>query len=526
MNVTSCEKKENSKAELTVVVSPEEFDAALTEAYKKSKNQISVPGFRKGKAPRKIIERMYGESVFYNDALDTILPGVCSTGIAENELRTVGYPSIDDVSFGDDKSATVTYTVELYPEVTVGEYKGVSAVRPDVVVEDAEIDSEIAGVQTRNARIQTATRPAVNGDTVVMDFEGFVDGVAFEGGKGESYELTLGSNTFIPGFEEKLQGMSAGEERDLDLQFPDNYKEDLAGKPVVFKVKVIEVKEKLMPELDDEFAKDVSEFDTMDEYRASIREKLTESKKSEADKAFEDAVLSKVAETIEQDIPDAMVEEFVDNQMESMRRQLSSYGMDLPMYLQMMGADEKSFRDTMRPNALVQVKITLALEKIAELEKIEPTDEEIDQYYSELAERYNVELDVAKTSVPKASAEQDLKLRAASKLVLDAAVAEAPEAPAEEKKPAKKKTTTKKAAADDDKEAAADDAKKPAAKKPAAKKPAAKKPAAKKPADEKTADDKPAAEKKPAAKKPAAKKPAAKKTTAKESEKATDDKSE
>lgn len=471
MNVTSCEKKDNKTTELVVHVTPEEFDHALNESYKKNKGQISVPGFRKGKAPRKIIERMYGASVFYNDALDIILPSVCSAGINESNLRTVGYPKIQDVNFEDDKSVAVTFTVELYPEVKLGEYKGLKAVKPDAVVDESSVDSELAAVRLRNARIQTAERPAINGDTTVIDFEGFLDGVPFEGGKGENYELTLGSNTFIPGFEEKIQGMTVGEERDLDLVFPQEYKEDLAGKPVVFKVKLKEVKEKILPELDDEFAKDVSEFDTLEEYKTSIREKLQADKQSEAEKAYEDAVLSKLADAVEADIPDAMIEEFVDNQMESFRRQLSSYGMEMSMYLNMLGTDEKGFRDNMRPNAEKQVRITLALEKVAELEALKPTDEEIEKYYEDLATRYSVEIQVAKDNIPQESAVHDLSLTAASKLVVDSAVAEAP-APAEtEKSDAPKEKKTKKAKAEETSETAdAEEEKKPAPKKSAAKK--------------------------------------------------------
>jgi trigger factor len=449
LNVTSCEKKDSKTAEITVHITPEEFDSALNEAYRKNKGSISVPGFRKGKAPRKIIERMYGASVFYNDALDNILPTVCSTGIAESKMRTVGYPKIQDVQFEDDKSATVKFTVELYPEITLGTYKGLGAVKPAAVVEESAVDSEIEAVRLRNARIQTATRPAINGDTTVIDFEGFIDGVPFEGGKGEDYELVLGSNSFIPGFEAKIQGMTTGEERDLDLVFPEDYKEDLAGKPVIFKVKLKEVKEKILPELDDEFAKDVSEHDTLEEYRKSIREKLVADKQAEAEKAFEDAVLSKLADAVEADIPDAMIDEFTDNQLENMRRQLSAYGMDLPMYLNMMGTNEQGFRATMRPNAEKQVRITLGLEKVAELEGLKPSDEEIEKYYENLATRYGVEIQVAKDNIPNDSAVHDLNLQSASKLVVESAVAE--DAPAEDAPAngAEKPKKTKKAKTED-----------------------------------------------------------------------------
>ena len=504
MNVTSCEKKENIKAELAVVVTPEEFDKALEESYKKNRANISVPGFRKGKAPRKLIENMYGANVFYDDALDMILPTLCSHGVSESDLRVVGYPQILDIDFGEDKSVTVKYSVELYPEVTVGEYKGIKAEKPEAVIEESAVDSELASVQLRNARIQTAERPAINGDTVTIDFEGFIDGVAFEGGKGENYELELGSNTFIPGFEEKLNGMQTGEERDLDLVFPDEYKEDLAGKPVVFKVKLKEVKEKILPELDDEFAKDVSEYDTLEEYKNSIRENLKTAKEAEAQKAFEDAVLTALSDTVENEVPEAMITEFLDNQVQSMRQQLMSYGMQLEQYMNMMGTNEEGFRQSMRPNALRQVKTTLALEKIAELEKFEPSDEEVEKQYTDMAEQYQVELERVKQSVPKDTVVRDLGIQAASKFVIENAVAEAPkkeEAEEPEKKEAAKAKTAKKAKADD----AEADGEKTEAK--AEKKPAAKKTTAKKAAGD---EEKPAAKKAPA-KKPAAKKPAAKK---------------
>jgi trigger factor len=483
LNVKNYEQKDKKTAELTVEVTAEEFDKALEQAFKKNKNQISVPGFRKGKAPRKIIEKMYGASVFYNDALDIILPTVCSHGVSEKELRTVGYPKIQNVDFGDDKSAVVTYTVELYPEVKLGQYKGISAVKPAVSVDDNAVASEIAGIQLRNARIQTAERPAINGDTAVIDFEGFVDGVPFEGGKGEDYELVLGSNTFIPGFEEKLQGMKTGEERDLDLVFPKEYKEDLAGKPVIFKVKLKEVKEKILPELDDEFAKDVSEFDTLEEYKNSIREKLLAGKKEESDKAFEDAVLTKVVEGMECEVPDAMIEDYLDGYIENFSRQLASYGMELGQYLSMLGTNIEAFRDNIRPNSEKQIKATLALEKIAELEKLQPAEEEIEANYKEMSEKYGVEIDVAKQSVPKDSIVRELNLRAASKLLVENAIAEEPseetaEAAAEtapEEAPAKeKKTSAKKAKADDTAATKTEEAE-TAEKKPAAKKTTAKK---------------------------------------------------
>lgn len=516
MNVKSCEKKEKNISELTVVVTAEEFDSALNEAYKKSRSQISVPGFRKGKAPRKIIENMYGASVFYNDALDIILPGVCSFGITEEKLRTVGYPQLVDVSFEDDKSAVVIYTVSLYPEITIGEYKGVEAVKQKAVVEDAAIDSEIEGVRLRNARIQEATRPAINGDTTIIDFDGYLDGVPFDGGHGEDYELVLGSNSFIPGFEAQMQGMRVDEERDLNLTFPAEYQaKELAGKDVVFHVKLKELKEKVLPDLDDEFVKDVSEFDTVAEYKESIRTRLLAEKEKEVANAFETAVVAKIIETMEGDVPDAMIEEYMDSSMQSFSQQLSQYGMELPMYVNMMGTTMDAFRESTRPSAVQSVNTMLVLEKVAELEKIEATDEEVEANYAELAERYGVEADVVKSSFEREAIERDIKLKKASAIVTEAAVAvDAPEETKEEAKAPKAKAApkTKKAAADKADSAEAAPTKKPAAKKTtktaeAKTDKAEKAEKAEKPAAAKKTTTKAAAEKKPAAK------TAAKKTT-------------
>lgn len=481
LNVTSCEKKENKTVELTVQVTAEEFDKAITEAYKRNKGQISVPGFRRGKAPRKIIENMYGASVFYNDALEIILPDVFSYSITESELKVVGYPKISDINFGDDKSAELKFSVELYPEVSVAEYKGISAEKPAAVVEEAGVDKEIEDVRARNARIQTVNSPAKDGDTAVLDFEGFIDGVPFKGGKGENYDLVIGSNIFIPGFETGVIGMSAGDERDLDLVFPEDYHEELAGKPVLFKVKLKEVKEKVLPELDDEFAKDVSEFDTLAEYRNSIREKLTVSKQEEADSAFEGAVLAKLADSLECDVPDAMTEEYIDNQIEGYKKQLASYGMEFGMYLNMMGSNVEEFRENLRPSAINQIKTTLALEKIAELENISPTDEEIEKYYEDMAKKYDKEPAAVKETVSKEAAVYELKMRAASKIIVANAVALEPSAETDAKEPENKEKKVKKAKAEKKTEVPSDEAaekdenaqaaeKKPAPKKASSKK--------------------------------------------------------
>jgi len=480
LNVTSCEKKDNKTAELSVHVTAEEFDVALEESYKKNRNQIVIPGFRKGKAPRKLIEKMYGPSIFYNDALDMILPAVCSHGVTEENLRTVGYPQILDVNIADDKSVTVKYSVDLYPEATVKDYKGLRAVREPVTVDESAVDSELAAMQLKSARIQTADRPAANGDTVIIDFEGFIDGKPFEGGKAEDFELTLGSKAFIPGFEDQLNGVQAGEERELNLVFPEEYhEEDLAGKPVVFKVKVKEVKEKILPELDDEFAKDVSEFDTLEEYKASIRENLLKERQVSVDRAFEEAVLQKLAESVEADIPESMINSYIDNQLNNMAQQLSRYGMDIGMYFNMLGTNEASFRENMRPGAINQIKISLGLEKIAELENLEPTEEEIEDYYKEIADSYKTDVDTVKSGIDRDSVVYELKMRKASKLVIESAVPEEPKAeekaeePKEEKAegdeaPAPKKTRKTAKAAEETDEKSEPEAKKTTRKKKSA----------------------------------------------------------
>ena len=470
MNFKGCEKKEGNIAEVSVVVETAEFEAALNEAFRKNKSQIAVPGFRKGKAPRKIVENMYGKSVFHDEALEQVVPLACAFGIKECGIRLVGYPTVIDLNVADDNSVDVTFTSALYPEVKLGEYKGISAEKPEVVVEDAAIDSELASVQLRNARIETADRPAIGGDTTTIDFEGFVDGVPFEGGTGEDYELVLGSNTFIPGFEEKMNGMTVGEERELELVFPENYQEDLAGKPVVFKVKLKGLKEKILPELDDEFAKDVSEFDTLEEYKNSIREDLLLAKTAEAESAFENALIDKLVETLECEIPASMIDEHVDNAMNNFATQLSQYGMELGQYIQMMNSTPEAFRETMRPNSEQQIKGMLALEKIAELEGIEVSDEEIEASYQEATVKYGVDMEMVKGSMPRETVANDIKMQKAVKIVMDNGLVAAP-APSE---PKPKKAPAKKPAASKKEELAESEAPAPAKKAPAKKAPAKK----------------------------------------------------
>ena len=503
MNIKSCEKKEKNEADFIVEVNPEEFEAALGKAFIKNRNRISVPGFRKGKAPRKIIENMYGSSVFHEDALDILLPDAFRLVTEESELRIVGFPQATDIDVKDDKQGLdITITAAVYPEVTVGEYKGLSAVKLPVEVTDGEVDAEIEGMRLRNASIDVVDRPAADGDIAVIDYEGFIDGVPFEGGKGSGYDLELGSGKFIPGFEDKVVGMSAGEHRDLDLAFPDNYSKELAGKQAVFKVSLIEVKEKILPEPDDEFAKDVSEFDTLEEYRSDIREKFLKSRQEEADVAFENALMEILAGSVEADIPEAMIEEQMEVAVNNFAAQISSRGMDPSTYLQVMGVTPEAFRENMRTTGEKQVRVTLALEKIAELEGIEISDEDVDDEYKEGAERYKMEIDKLKESVDKKTILRDLKIRRAAQIVTENAVAlDQPE---------------ETASPEDDLPDGEAPAKKSAAAKPAAKpkKPAAKKAAA---AAEESAAEESAAEIKPETVEKPAKAPARKPKADKES---------
>lgn len=443
MNVKSVEKKEKNTAELTVEVSAEKFEEAVNAAYKKNKSKIAIPGFRKGKAPRKIIENMYGASLFYEDAVEILYPEAFEFAVAEEKLNIVGQPGLLDVDISDDKKLTMKYAVSLYPEVKLGEYKGLSGAKPAVKVFKKEIDEEVETMRKRNARIEVAERAAKDGDTANIDFEGFLEGVPFDGGKGEGFNLVLGSGQFVPGFEEQVVGMSAGEEKEINITFPENYTAELAGKPVVFKVKVNEVKESILPELDDEFAKDVSEFDTLEEYKNSVKERLTEQKKAEIEKSFKDEIITKVVDNMECEVPDAMVDERVESTIQSYNYNLSAQGLTFENYLQMMGMNIDEFRTTMRPAAEKQVKIDLAIEKIAEVEDFSVSEEEIEAEYKTLAEKYKVEAEEAKKFIPEDSIKKQIQAMKAEELVFSSAVVE--------KKAAKKSEKEEKADEKDEK---------------------------------------------------------------------------
>ena len=434
MNVKSVEKNENNTAKLVLSVERAQFQAALDKAYRQVKNDIYIPGFRKGKAPRKIVEGMYGKEVFYEDAINLLFPEIWPDALKESELNVVGNPSIADLNVEDNGDLTLTVDAALYPEVTLGQYKGIEAEKAVPKVTEEEIDAEIKKLQDRNSTIETVERPVADGDTAVIDFEGFKNGVAFEGGKGEDYNLKIGSGSFIPGFEEQLIGLSAGDEKDLDLTFPEDYgAEELAGQPVVFKVKVKEVKATNTPELDDEFAKDVSETaDTLEDLRNEKREELLKQKNESAESDFKNAVMQKAIDNMTADIPEAMVEAQLDDMMSQWSMSMQQSGFTLEQYAQMMGTTVQGVRESQKGAALSQVKNTLLLEKVAEVENIEVSDEEVEETFQQMADQYQMELEKVKEYVSAEDVVRDKKFEKAMAVITDSAVAVAPAEPAPE----------------------------------------------------------------------------------------------
>ena len=405
MKLTNVEKKEKNQVALSIVVAADVFEAACEKSYRKNVRNINIQGFRQGKAPRKIIEKLYGPEIFYDDAMNECIPDAYEAAVAEAGLKVVSQPSITEVDVKDGEFL-FTAVVFVKPEVSLKEYKGIEAVKDEVSVAAEDVEAELARMQARNARQVSVEREAKKGDVVNLDFEGFVDGVAFEGGKGEKFDLELGSGMFIPGFEEQLEGKNVGDECDVNVTFPEEYNEkSLAGKPAVFKCKINEIKENQKPELDDEFAKDVSEFDTIAELKADIEKKMVEEKTANADNAFQERVMDKVIEGMEAEIPDAMVDTQVERIAEDFSYRLAMQGMDFDTYLKMTGMDMDGFRKVFAPQALRQVKIRLALEKIAELEGMDITEEDLNAEFDTLAE--NNKMDLAK--VKELLAADDLK---------------------------------------------------------------------------------------------------------------------
>ena len=461
MTVKSCEKLEKSRVALTIEASAEEFEAAVNKAYLKMRGKINVPGFRVGKAPRKIIEKMYGAEVFYEEAVNIILPDAYEAAVKEQELDVVGYPEVELESCTKD-GVVFKCTVAVYPEVKLGQYKGLEAPKAEVKVAAADVNARLKEMADRNSRLVSVERAVKKGDTADIDFEGFDNGVAFDGGKGENFDLEIGSGSFVPGFEEQLIGMKAGEEKDIDITFPENYAPELAGKPVVFHVKVNEVKVKEVPAVDDEFAKDVSEFDTLKELKADIKKKMTAERTEAAQRAFEDVLMAKVAEGVEAEIPHEMVELQAERMMEQFKQQLAAQGIPFDQYLKMTGTTEADFRKQSDGPAAEQVKMDLAVEAIIKAEGLEATDEDVENELKNVAEKYGMDLETVKKYLRPEDVKEQVIREKAVKVVADSAVAVAPaeekaalEAEGEvvEKKPAKKPAAKKTAKKDAEKDA-------------------------------------------------------------------------
>ena len=425
MTVKSCEKLEKSRVALTIETSAEEFEAAVNKAYLKMRGKINVPGFRVGKAPRKIIEKMYGAEVFYEEAVNAILPDAYESAVDEQKLEVVGYPQVEIENVGNE-GATFKCTVAVYPEVELGQYKGLEAVKAEVKVMAADVNARLKEMADRNSRLVVVERAVKKGDTANIDFEGFDQGVAFEGGKGEAFDLEIGSGSFVPGFEDQLIGMKAGEEKDIDITFPENYTPELAGKPVVFHVKVNEVKHKEVPAIDDEFAKDVSEFDTLEELKADTRKQLTNDREAAAQRAFEDALMQKVADGIQADIPDEMVDVQAQQMMENFQQQLAAQGIPFDQYLKMTNTTEDDFKKQAHEPALQQVRMDLAVAALVKDEELEATAEEIEAEMKSVADKYGMDLDTIKKYLPEADVREQVLRSKAIKAVADAAVAVAP----------------------------------------------------------------------------------------------------
>ena len=420
------EKMEKNMAKLTIEVSAEELEKAIQGAYLKNKNKITLPGFRKGKAPRVMIEKMYGKGVFLEDAASALIPSAYSKALNECDLEIVSQPEIDITQLEAGKPFIFTAEVAVKPEVTLGEYKGVEVKKIDVEVTEEEINAELKKEQENNSRtILVEDRPVENGDIATIDFEGFVDGTPFEGGKGSDYPLTIGSNTFIPGFEEQLIGANAGEKRDVNVTFPEEYQaKELAGKAAVFKCEVKKIEKKELPELDDEFAKDVSEFDTLEEYKADIKKNLTEKKEADAKRQKEDEAVQKAVENATMEIPDAMIRTQVNQMVDDFSRRMQAQGLSMEQYFQFTGMTLDKLMEEMKPQALRRIQTRLVLEKVAEVENIQPSEERVDEEFTKMAEMYKMEKDKLKELVGEIELEQmkkDMAVQDAVTYITDAA---------------------------------------------------------------------------------------------------------
>lgn len=420
MKVTNVEKKENSTVELTIHVEADEFEAAVQKAYLKSRSRIAVPGFRKGKAPRKIIEGMYGSGVFYEDAINDVYPGAYEAAVKEQGLEDMGHPVMDIVEVNKEKGLIFTALVSVRPEAKVKAYKGLTAPKAEVSVTDEDVENELQPYVRRATRLISVDREVKLGDTAVIDFEGFEDGKPFEGGKGENYSLTLGSGQFIPGFEEQIVGHNTGDEFEVNVTFPEDYQaEELKGKATTFKCKLHEIKMKELPEVDDEFVKDVSEFDTLADYKEDLKKKLAESKEKEAADDLENQLIDKLVELVQGEIPEAMYENKIADSIREFGYRLQSQGLNLDTYMKYTGMNVDQMKEGFRPQAERQVKLRLALEKIAALEELKAGEEDLNQEYQKIAEQYKMEADKIKELIPAAELEKDICVEKAINLVRD-----------------------------------------------------------------------------------------------------------
>ena len=442
MNIKSNERNGN-QATIVVEIDKELMESGVQKAYLKARKNIMIPGFRKGKAPRKMIEAMYGAHVFYEDGLEEIFPEVYEYAVVKQEVKAVGRPSLTDMDISDDGIVTITLTTDVYPEVTLGDYKGLKVEKAEATVTDEQVQAELDRMAQNVASTETVERAAEMGDTANIDFEGFDNGVPFDGGKGDNFDLKLGSGSFVPGFEEQVVGMAAGDEKDINITFPEDYHADLAGKAVVFHVKVNKVTVTNTPAQDDEFAKDVSEFETLEELKADIRAKALESAQKQIDSAFEQACVDKAAENATVEMPASLIEMELDTQMERFAYQLQMSGYSVDQYAKMMGGDMATMRNAFRPAAEKQAKVNVTLAKIVEAEGITVTDEDMAAEYESMAKQYELEVEKIKDMVPAEELKSSLETRKAVKLIVDSAVAAKPKKTAA-KKPAAKKTTAKK----------------------------------------------------------------------------------
>ncbi|GAA6514053.1 trigger factor [Merdimmobilis hominis] len=440
MSLTASKKIDTNLMELEISVPAEEFKAAVDRSYRKNAPSITIPGFRKGKAPRHMIEKMYGEGVFFEDAVNELYPSAYEAAAKEAGITPVDRADIEILEVGKD-GFSFKATVTVKPEVEVEGYKGIEAEKVEYTVTDEDVDAEIAKLQKRaGTTISVEDRPAQMGDNVVFDFEGFIDGVAFEGGKGEEFPLTLGSNQFIPGFEEQIAGHAIGEDFDVNVSFPENYHVDeLKGKPAVFKCKIHQIKAVELPELDDEFAKDVSEFETLEALKADLKSKLQEKKDLEANDEFENKLVDAVIAGMKADIPACMYERKIDEMVQDFAYRLQMQGLNLETYMQYTGSTVESFRETFKEQAEHQVKVRLALEKIAELENLTATEEDLEEQFKKAAEVYGMELEKIKELLPADEISKDIAVNKAIDFVRENAVA--PKA----KKKTTRKSTAKKA---------------------------------------------------------------------------------